>query len=174
MIKNSVQCVCSVSGVSHRKFYLNIECSNIGSFLFLITVPFACFPFCSKAWGVLLGFFVCVFFPPFYLNTVTLSSGGYTFKSSFNYFPKASYLEEQENDRFGKYVLLPWRKQKWSIFILFTGKQRICTCPNMLLGLYVPIVHCLVCLAAASICRLAELPFAQHDCASFESTARNP
>lgn len=113
--------------------------------------------------GFLLGF-LFVSFPPFYLNTVTLSFGGYSFKSSLNYFPKASYLEEEENDRFGKYVLFPWRKQKWNIFLFFTGKQHIFTCPDMLLGLHVPIVHCLVCcLATPFIYRLAELPFAQYD-----------
>lgn len=100
-----------------------------------------------KVWGFRgLFLFVCVF-PSFCLNMVTLSFDGYSFKSSLSYFPKAS---------------LPWRIGKCPIWkrcpfsmektkvkcLLFTGKQHIFTCLNMLLGLHVPIVHCLAGRAA--------------------------
>lgn len=56
--------ICSISNISNRKFYLNIECSHIGLFLFLATVLFACFSFCSKTWGGFSWLFLFVFLPP--------------------------------------------------------------------------------------------------------------
>lgn len=66
--KNFVQCGLFCFRHFSREILPYIECSNIGSLLFLTIVLFVCSPFQSKTWGVLLGFLSCSSFLPKYGN----------------------------------------------------------------------------------------------------------
>lgn len=153
--------VCSISDISHRKFYFSVESSNIDWLTPGIDQCFICLVLfllktCGACWG-----FVCLC-PSFYLNVVTLLFGGYSVKSFL------SLLAKGQNDKFGQYFIFPYRKQKWGIFLFHTGNQYICICLNVLLWLHV-LPSALfffffpVWLFTAFIYRLEKLFFALYD-----------
>lgn len=122
--------VCSISDISHRKFYFSVESSNIDWPTPVIDHCFICLILILlNTWGACWGF--CLSLPLFLPKYGNLTSGGCSFKSSL------SLLGKGQNDRFGQYFIFHREKQKWNIFLFHTGNQHILTCLNVLLWLHV-------------------------------------